>query len=137
MPAEDRVGGDQQMLLVVAGFRYQAEQGRQERRSAHFSFGRRGCCRRRRASGWRRIKISAVFDVSSRRASRGHAASRVVSRNMNRRHMIDDHHGRTAWRANLLVRAVDETLGTHRSPGRYGTANVRNFDRVPSSEKRR
>jgi hypothetical protein len=34
---------------------------------------------------------------------------------MNRRHMIDDHHGRTAWRATLLVRAVDEILGTHRS----------------------
>ncbi len=56
---------------------------------------------------------------------------------MNRRHMIDDHHGRTAWRANLLVTAVDEIFDTHRSPGRYGTANVRNFDRVPSSEKRR
>jgi hypothetical protein len=27
--------------------------------------------------------------------------------------MIDDHHGRTAWRATLLVRAVDEILGTH------------------------
>ena len=32
---------------------------------------------------------------------------------MNRRHMTDDHHGRTAGRATLLVRAVDEILGTH------------------------
>ena len=31
MPAEDRVRGDRQMLLMVAGFRYQAEQSRQER----------------------------------------------------------------------------------------------------------
>ena len=29
-------------------------------------------------------------------------------------HMIDDHHGLNAWRANLLVRAVDGILGTHR-----------------------
>jgi hypothetical protein len=27
--------------------------------------------------------------------------------------MIDDHHGPNAWRANLLVRAVDGILGTH------------------------
>ena len=27
--------------------------------------------------------------------------------------MTDDHHGRTAGRATLLVRAVDEILGTH------------------------
>ena len=32
---------------------------------------------------------------------------------MNRRHMIDDHHGPSAGRANLLVRAVDGILGTH------------------------
>ena len=34
------------------------------------SLGRRGCRRFRTASWWRRIKISAVFHVSSRRASR-------------------------------------------------------------------
>jgi len=28
-------------------------------------------------------------------------------------HMIGDHHGRTAGRATVLVRAVDEILGTH------------------------
>jgi hypothetical protein len=34
-------------------------------------------------------------------------------RKTNRRHMTGDHHGRTAWRATLLVTAVDEILGTH------------------------
>src|SRR5258708_23885464 len=46
------------------------------------------------ASWWRRIKISAVFHVSSRRDSLSHAATRVISRKTNRRHMIGDHHGR-------------------------------------------
>jgi hypothetical protein len=32
--------------------------------------------------------------------------------------MIDDHHGRTAGRATVLVRAVDEILGTHTSRNR-------------------
>jgi hypothetical protein len=35
---------------------------------------------------------------------------------MNRRHMIDDHHGRTAGRATLLARAMDEIFGTHSVP---------------------
>jgi hypothetical protein len=65
------------------------------------------------ASWWRRIKISAVFHLSSRRDRHSHAATRVIRRNTNRRHMIGDHHGRTAGRATLLVRAVDEILGTH------------------------
>jgi hypothetical protein len=55
-----------------------------------------------------------TFHASSRRASRSHAISRVIRRNMNRRHMTDDHHGRTAGRATLLVRVADEILGTHR-----------------------
>jgi hypothetical protein len=38
MPAEDRVRGDQQVQLMVAGFRYQAEQGRQERPVRPFRF---------------------------------------------------------------------------------------------------
>jgi hypothetical protein len=83
-------------------------------RSAQFSFGRRGR-RCRTASWWRRIKISAVFHVSSRRESHSHAASRVIRRKTNRRHMIGDHHGRSAGRATLLVRAEDEILGTHRN----------------------
>ena len=87
-------------------------------RSAQFSFGRRGCRRCSTASWWRRIKISVVFHISSRRDSRNPAATRVIRRNTNRRHMIGDHHGRTAKRATLLVRAMGELLGTHRrQPG--------------------
>lgn len=33
---------------------------------------------------------------------------------MNRRHMMGDHHGRSAGQATLLVRAADGILGTHR-----------------------
>ena len=62
-------------------------------RSAQFSFGRRGCRRCSMASWWRRIKISAVFHVSSRWASRSHAAPRVIRRKTNLRHMMGDHHG--------------------------------------------
>jgi hypothetical protein len=69
----------------------------------------------RTASWWRRIKISAVFHAS-RRDSRCHAASRVIRRNTNRRHIIGDHHGRSAGRATLLVRAADGILGTQRQP---------------------
>jgi len=65
------------------------------------------------ASWWRRIKISAVFHLSSRRDSRSHAAVWVIRRKTNRRHMIGDHYGPTAWRATVLVRAVDVILGTH------------------------
>ena len=38
---------------------------------------------------------------------------------MNRRLMTGDHHGRMAGRATLLVRAVDEILGTHTYSGHY------------------
>ena len=65
-------------------------------RSAQFSFGRYGWWRCTTASWWRRIMISAVFHASSCRDSRSHAATRVIRRNTNRRHMIGDHHGRTA-----------------------------------------
>ncbi len=40
-------------------------------------------------------------------------ASRVIRRNTNRRHMIGGHHGRSAGRATLLVRAADGIPGTH------------------------
>ena len=86
-------------------------------RSAQSSFGRRGCRRCSTLSWWRRIKISAVFHISSRRDSRNPAATRVIRRNTNRRHMIADHHARTAGRATLLARAADEILGTHRQLG--------------------
>jgi len=85
-------------------------------RSAQASFGRRGCRRCGTASWWRRIKISAVFHVSSGPDSRSHAASRVIKRNTNRRHMTGDHHEPSAGRATLLVRAVDAILGTHNTP---------------------
>jgi hypothetical protein len=49
----------------------------------------------RRADG-QKIKISAAFHASSRRDSRSPAATRVISRKTNRRHMTGDHHGRTA-----------------------------------------
>jgi hypothetical protein len=39
--------------------------------------------------------------------------ARVVRRKTNRRHMTSDHQGQAAERATLLVRAVDEVLGTH------------------------
>jgi hypothetical protein len=60
------------------------------------------------------IKISAVFHVSSRCDSRSPAATRVIRRNTNRRHMTGDHHAGLAGRATLLARAADEILGTHR-----------------------
>jgi len=48
------------------------------------------------------------------RDSCSHEAARVIRRKTNRRHMIGDHHGRTAGGTTLLVRAVDGILGTHR-----------------------
>jgi hypothetical protein len=73
-------------------------------RSAQFSFGRRGCRRCGTASWWRRIKISAVFHISSRRDSRSPSATRVIRRNTNRRHTIGDHHGRMAARSMGMAR---------------------------------
>ena len=69
----------------------------------------------RTASWWRRIKISAVFHAS-RRDSRSHAASRLIRKNTNRRHIIGDHHGRSAGQATPLVRVADGILGTQRQP---------------------
>ena len=65
-------------------------------------------------SWWRRIKISAACHASSRRDSLSHEATRVIRRKTNRRHMIGDHHGRTAGSATLLVRSMDGILGTHK-----------------------
>ena len=73
-------------------------------RSAQFRLGRHVCRRCRTASWWRRIKISAVFQVSSRRDSRSQEAARVVRRKTNRRHITDDHHGRTSEKATLLIK---------------------------------
>ena len=49
--------------------------------------------------------------------SRRHAASRVIRRNTNRRHMTGDHHRRVADTATLLLTAMDGILGTHRKDG--------------------
>src|SRR5512142_162952 len=70
----------------------------------------------------RGAQISAVFHLSARRDRRSHAATCVIRRKTNRRHMNGDHHGRTARRATLLIRAVDEILGTHShaAPGNLG-----------------
>ena len=57
------------------------------------------------------------FHASLRRESRSHPASRVIRGKTNRRHMIGDHHGRTAGGTTLLVRAVDGILGTHSAQG--------------------
>ena len=101
-------------------------------RSARSSFGRRGCRRCRMASWWRGIKISAVFHVSSRRESRGPAASRVIGRNANRRHMTADHCRRTVGRATMLVRPWMSFPARTGCPGRAGTI----FLRAPGSAQR-
>ena len=141
VPAHDRVRGDQKPQPLAPRFRYHAEQGREQGPVRPVQqLGRRGCRRCRTASWWRRIKISAVFHASSRRDSRSHAASRVIRRNTNRRHMTGDHHGRSAERATLLVRTADGILGTHRPvgvaqltddlrrPGRTSQARVHSFE---------
>jgi hypothetical protein len=48
----------------------------------------------------------------------------MIRRNTNRRRIIDDHRGPSAGRANLLVRAVDGILGTHRLVAGPGSAGV-------------
>jgi hypothetical protein len=94
-------------------------------RSAQCNFSRRGCRRCGTLIWWRRIKISAVFHISSRRDSRNPAATRVIRRNTNLKHMISDHHGRTAGRATLLVRAVDEIPGPHNARAAIRASRLR------------
>ncbi len=88
--------------------------------SAQVRPGRHGCRRRSTASWWRRIKTSAIRQVSSRRDSRSHEAVRVIRRKPNRRHMTGDHHSQATGVATLLARAVDVVLGTHRPPPSAG-----------------
>ena len=96
MPAQDRVRAASRRSPCRRALGIMLSRVASRARSAQSSFGRRGCRRCSAASWWRRIKISVVFHVSSRRVSRSHAATRVIKRNTNRRHMIGDHHGRTA-----------------------------------------
>jgi hypothetical protein len=63
--------------------------------------GRKDC------SGQARCNSRALQD------SRSHVITRVIRRKANRRHIIGDNCGRTAGGATLLVRALDEILGTH------------------------
>jgi hypothetical protein len=112
-PAHDRVRGNQQPQSLTPRFQTPSRTASRAR-SAQSSFGRRGCRRCSTLSWWRRIKISAVFHISSPRDSRNPAATRPIRRNTNRRHMIGDHRGRDSQRATLLVKAVDEIPGTHR-----------------------
>jgi hypothetical protein len=107
VPAQDRIGGDQEPQPLAPRFRYHAEQGREHGPVRQFRVGRRSCRRCCTASRWRRIKISAVFHTASRWDSRSHEVTCVIKRKTNRRHMIGDHHGRTPGGATLLVRAVD------------------------------
>jgi len=54
-------------------------------RSAQSRSGRRGCRRRRTVSRWRRIRISVVFHVSSRRDSCSQEAVLVIRRKTDRK----------------------------------------------------
>jgi hypothetical protein len=69
--------------------------------------------RNRRSLAPRLASLRVVFQVSSCRDRRCQEVIRVIRRKTNRRHMIDDHRGRTTGRAILQLRAVEEILGTH------------------------
>ena len=63
-----------------------------------------------------RVRSQPLHRVLKRyRDSCSHEVTCVIKRKTNRRHMIGDHHGRTAERATFLVRAVDAILGTRES----------------------
>jgi hypothetical protein len=62
--------------------------------------------------GARRSKLSLVSSLHRKVEASTAVALSPASRNTNRRHMIDDHHGRTAGRATLLARAMDEIFAT-------------------------
>jgi hypothetical protein len=59
-------------------------------------------------------QVLRAFPVSLRWDSRSHAATRVIRRKTNRRHMIGDHHGQTPGEQ-LSWSAMVEILGTHNS----------------------
>ena len=110
-PAHDRVRGDQQPRPLTAGFRNDAEQGREQGpvrpvqlRAAQLAL----------RDGEMVAHDQDLCDLPRlRRPGRpSYTASRVISRNTNRKHMIGDHHGPTTARATLLVRAMDGILGT-------------------------
>jgi hypothetical protein len=55
---------------------------------------------------------------------------------MNRRHMTGDHHGWMAGRATLLVRAVDEILGTHNTRWQWRRDGSARYGGLTSSRRR-
>jgi hypothetical protein len=76
------------------------------------------CLRRARRNDLTGPQVSAPAcpGIAQRNSadSRSQDAARLVWRKTNRRHMTGDHQGREAERATLLVRAMEEILGTHR-----------------------
>ena len=115
VPAHDRVWGDHQPQSIAPRFRYDAEQAREQSpvRPVQLRSSRLAAAAARRAGGaGSRSPRSSTSPHAA--TARNPAATRVVRRNTNRRHMISDHHGQTASRATLLVRAMDEISGTHR-----------------------
>ena len=112
VPAQDRVRGNQQPQAPAPRFGYHGEQGRKQS----------AVCPVQPRAALPPLQDGELMaqdqDLrgpprSSRWDRRSHAATRVIRRNTNRRHIIGDHHGWTAERATLLLRAVDNILGTH------------------------
>jgi len=112
VPAQDGVRGNQQPQAPAPRFGYHGEQGRKQS----------AVCPVQPRAALPPLQDGELMaqdqDLrgpprSSRWDRRSHAATRVIRRNTNRRHIIGDHHGWTAERATLLLRAVDNILGTH------------------------
>ena len=109
-PAQHRVRSDQQPQALAPRPGYHAEQDREQGpvRPLHVRAAPAAAGAGRRADG--------AGSRSPRSAKPPHAATaatidhRVIRRKTNRRHMISDHHGRTAGSATLLVRAADGIL---------------------------
>jgi hypothetical protein len=59
---------------------------------------------------WRRSRISAVFQASSRRDSRNHEVICVIRRKTNRRHMIEEY-ARHIGHADFLREQIDGAAG--------------------------
>ena len=123
MPAHDRFRGNQQPQAPAPRFGYHGEQGREQGT----------VCPVQPRATWPPPSQDGEL-MAKEQDLRGLPRilapgqpqprfDRVIRRNTNRRHIIGDHHGRTAGRATLLVRAVDDILGTHRyCPGRRSSA---------------
>jgi hypothetical protein len=113
VPAQDGVQGDRQPQSVAPRFGYHAEQGREQGavRTVQFRVARLLPLQYGElvAQDQDLCDLPRLLTLDSR----SQEATRVIRRKTNRRHMIGDHHGRTAGMATLLVRSVDVVLGTH------------------------